>query len=201
MSIFNTVRDNVNTYFSDWIKINDNKSIWTIEDFTYQTGVQEILTFPHCWQCVTVNNCWFKNEESKKPEEYPNSSLNQDLYHPNCHCKKHPINTPTINDIELIMLEGKIDFFFKDKLDWYYSWGYTDADKEEFISIIIQLVKESFGKGNYEFEKHTKFGFQINVFIALPGKNKKLGKIYNTWSCYMIFPNGKLKLNTVIGGK
>lgn len=23
----------------------------------------------------------------------------------------------------------------------------------------------------------------------------------NTWSCYTIFPNGKLKLNTVIGGK
>ncbi len=32
-------------------------------------------------------------------------------------------------------------------------------------------------------------------------KNEKYGRFYDTWSCYTIFPNGKLKLNTVIGGK
>lgn len=67
--------------------------------------------------------------------------------------------------------------------------------------MIKELVKESFVKGNYEIEKHTKYGVAINVFITIPGKNEKAGRFYDTWSCYTIFPNGKLKLNTVIGGK
>ena len=49
--------------------------------------------------------------------------------------------------------------------------------------MIKELVKESFVKGNYEIEKHTKYGVAINVFITIPGKNEKYGRFYDTWSC------------------
>lgn len=126
---------------------------------------------------------------------------NSGLYHKYCHCKKEAIDNPTVDKIKLIILPGKIDFFFKDKIKWYYSWGYLNEDKEEFVEIVKRLTKESFSKGNYEVENHTKFGFKINIFIDLPGKNEKENKIYKTWTNFMIFPNGKLKINTLIGGK
>lgn len=46
MGMLDEYRDKVNTYFSDWIKINDKKSGWTIEDFSYSEGVNEVLTKP-----------------------------------------------------------------------------------------------------------------------------------------------------------
>ena len=70
MSMFKDVHDKIMFYFSDWISVDDNKSKWTIEDFPYSTGVDENVTYPHCWRCVTVNQCWFKNEEGKKPEHF-----------------------------------------------------------------------------------------------------------------------------------
>ena len=36
--------------------------------------------------------------------------------------------------------------------------------------------------------------------IDIPGKNEKQGKEYKITTNYMIFPNGKLKMNTPIGG-
>ena len=65
MSFFDNIKDKLTASFSDWIKINDNKSGFTIEDFPYATGVDEELTNPQCALCVSVNNCYFKNEEDK----------------------------------------------------------------------------------------------------------------------------------------
>ena len=57
MSLLNNIRETLLADFSDWIKINDGKSGFTIEDFPYATGVDEDVTKPHCALCVTVNNC------------------------------------------------------------------------------------------------------------------------------------------------
>lgn len=70
MSIFEKVRNKIIANFNEWIQVEDPKSNWTIEDFPYETGVDEKITNPHCWKCVTVNKCWFKNEENKKPNKY-----------------------------------------------------------------------------------------------------------------------------------
>lgn len=96
MKTFEDIKNKVLSKFNTWIKINDNKSKWTIEDFPYETGVDEIVTNPHCWKCVTLNQCWFKNEEGKKPKEFDYSDYSlievplskRGLYHLNCHCKK-----------------------------------------------------------------------------------------------------------------
>lgn len=209
MNIFKNTNDKIMAVFSDWIKVKDPKSIQTIEDFSYESGVDEKITNPHCWKCVTVNQYFFKNEWNKKPRifDYNKNStekVNYDnfgLYHPNCHCYEIPITTPNKFNYCFENLIGKIDFFFKSKLNWYYSWGYKDEDKEFFINKVLSLTYESYVKGNYENTAHDKQGFRINVFIDLPGKNEKLNHIYKVKTCWMIFPNGKLKCNTLIGGR
>ena len=72
MGFLDSYQNQINAHFSDWIKINDDKTGcgWTIEDFPYNIGVDENLTEPHCWRCVSVNQCWFKNEAKKKPEHF-----------------------------------------------------------------------------------------------------------------------------------
>ncbi len=208
MGVLDGYQDLIRASFSEWIRVVDKISPWTIEDFPYSLGVDEDVTDPHCWKCVTVNHCYFKNETHKKPERmdyslFKNSSFMNfisGLYHPHCHCKELAINSPKPEEIKFIFIEGKIQYFFLSKLYWYYSWGYRDEDKDEFIAMIKRLVKISFANGNYEIENHTKYGLKINVFITIHGKNEHSGHLYNTWS-YTIFPNGKLKLNTIIGGK
>lgn len=209
MNVFENVSAMAKSLMSEWVKIGDPKNPETIEDYQDE-GVDEAKTNGHCWKCVTVNQCWFKNEEGKKPKEFDYSkysfsqiplSQRSGLYHPNCHDKKVGINVPKLKDLILIGDEGKVNFFFNDKLKWYYSWGFKDSDKNEFIKYIFDLVKSSYRYGNYEVEKHTKYGFQINVFISIEGKENKRNHYYNTWSSYMVFPNGQIRLITLIGGK
>ncbi len=209
MSAFNEIYDSALTSFSDWIKVEDDKSFWTIEDFPYETGVVENLTKPHCEKCTAINKCWFKNEEGKKPDALDFfkeiKKAKKGLYHKYCHCKEKAIKSPNTKDIKCLMLDGKIKYFFKDKLGWFYAWGYTDEEKEEFVQIIEQQSKESYIKGLYEKAYiqpgYEKCGFKINIFITFPGKHEKANRVYNAKSCFMVFPNGTLKLNTLIGGK
>ena len=122
-SVFDGMRDEILSYFLQWIQVNDDKSGWTIEDFSYQTGVHEALTYPHYWKCVTVNQCCFKNEENKKPLRFDYSKYSysqiakskRGLYHPNCHCKELVIKNPLENDIKFIIPEGKVSWMIKDK--------------------------------------------------------------------------------------
>ena len=211
MSIFDNIFGDLLANFSEWIKIEDDQCPYTIQDFPYETGVDELKTIPHCWRCVTINDCWFKNEKDKKPQELEisNPILNlflemnnqNGLYHPNCHCKKIAIDNPTTNDIELIILPGKIDDFFTRKIELAASWGYKESDKEIFRKRYEFLVRQAFINGNYKEFKHDKFGFQISIYISMPGNNEKSGKYYNRQAGFTIFPNGTLKNNTIFGGK
>lgn len=63
MNIFDDLRPRILADFSDWFTVNDPNSSWSISSFSFAQGVDENLTHPHCWKCVTVNNCWFKNEK------------------------------------------------------------------------------------------------------------------------------------------
>lgn len=209
MDIYDNIKDILTASFSDWIKINDNKSGFTIENFPYTIGVDEKLTKPHCALCVSVNNCYFKNEDDKKPIEFGYDQynleqipfLNRGLYHPRCHCKKIAINKPTAKQIEIIFKQGKIDWLLKDKIHWIHSWGYKDFDVDLLISNLILATKEAYLLGSYQRKTHDKYGFKISLYIKLKGINDHQGEIFNLISSCMIFPNGKLKINTFIGGK
>lgn len=210
MGLLDEYKSQINAYFSDWIKVNEEKTGcgWTIEDFPYNIGVDEDLSYPHCWKCVTVNQCWFKNEEEKKPKHFdyfkytysiiPKSK--RGLYHPNCHCKEHAINVPRLKDIDVLLDLGKIFYFFKDKKGLFYSWGYKNSDKNEFVSNFIELVKDAYRRGNYELENHNKSGYKINLFITISGKNEKKGKDYELKTAFIVFPRGTIRCVTLIGG-
>ena len=211
MSIFDDLFNYLLANFSEWIKIEDYKSEWTIEDFPYETGVDERKTNPHCWYCVTINRCWFKNEEGKKPREFltldPSSSTlsillgNSGLYHKYCHCKKEAIDNPTVDKIKLIIPDGKIDWMIKDKGHTLKEMGYKEDEFEMVVAIIGNLVKKEFVKGNYFARLHDKYGYKIGFIINdFPGKNEDQGKFYKIKSGWTIFPNGKLKCNTLVGG-
>ena len=60
--------------------------------------------------------------------------------------------------------------------------------------------KEAYAYGNYYIENITKYGCKINLKVDIQGVNEKSGKIYKIETNYMVFPNGKLKMNTPIGG-
>lgn len=208
MGVLDDFKDLINASFSKWIKVEDKVSPYNIEMFPYEMGVNEKYTSNHCWKCVTVNKCWFKNEERKKPEKmdyslFPASKLLKivrGLYHPKCHCREFAINVPKEKDIKLMIDNGKINFFFKDKLGLFQSWGYKNSDKNDFIKMFKNLVVDAYRQGNYYEEKHTRAGYQINLTITIPGKNEKMKKEYEVKSAFIIFPEGKLRCITLIGG-
>lgn len=78
--------------------------------------------------------------------------------------------------------------------------GYTEKEFDEFVNVLLQKTKEAYFYGNYYKENYNNFGFKINLNLSIPGKNEKVGKVYNVTTNYMIFPNKKLKMNTPLGG-
>jgi len=198
MSLFDDFYKSLLARFSDWIKINDRMSLWTIEDFPYDTGVNTALTYPHCWECVTINQCWFKNENGKKPEEF-NPNVPPNLYHVNCHCNRLAIAKPKISDIKLIIPKGKEEYTIGKKSGWVRYMGYDDY--KEFFKIFYQKSKESFIAGKYKIDSHTRYGVKINLNLLIPNKYlKKEDEFFKLIASFTVFPNGKLKLNTHLGG-
>lgn len=202
MSIFDKI-------FGNWIQIIDDKNDITIENYGYDTGIIEGTTKNHCIKCVSVNKCWFKDEENKKPEKF--SSTNNELfnaltkgivpglYHFRCHCKEVAIEPSSPESIKLIIPEGKIQYLFTKKKDWVEAMGYSE-EYDEFYTILCKKTKESYYYGKYYIENISNYGCKINIQVDMPGKNIKEGSLYKIESNYMVFPNGKLKLNTPIGG-
>lgn len=201
--------DEINKKLGKWIQILDSKNDEvTIEDFHYSDGVNGVITMSHCEKCVAINQCWFKDEKEKKPKPYPilgikflddlANEVMPGLYHFRCHCYEFGIITPDEEQIELIVPRGKEEWLFSDKGQWINSLGYFN--KEEFLTMLYSYVKKAYCNGNYNVIEHTKFGLKINLFLLIPGGGTKVGKNYKIKSSFMVFPNGKLKCNTLIGG-
>lgn len=201
MSIFDNILGN-------WIQIIDEKNDLTIESYKYDTGVIEGTTGNHCVKCVAINRCWFKDEVGKKPEKFDLTNINivnsllkgviPGLYHFRCHCQEIPINYIGFDDINLIVPKGKIEWLFKDKAGWIISMGYNLDN--EFIETLCKKIKESYLFGNYILQNHNNFGVKINLNVDLPGCGTKKERIYKLTSNFMVFPNGRIKANTLIGG-
>ena len=146
MSAFDNILGN-------WIQVVDNQNNITIEDYGYDTGVIEGTTKNHCVKCVAVNKCCFKNEENKKPKPFDITGIDildsimngiiPGLYHFRCHCKEVPVQINSINEIELIVPEGKIPYLFKSKSGWIKSMGYQEKEFSEFVDMLLQKTKEA----------------------------------------------------------
>lgn len=214
MNVFDNIYEKVKISFNEWIQIVDPKCKWTIEDFPYDTGVDEIKTKPHCWKCVSVNHCWFVNETDKKPlaMNYTLDAIRKllgnvgtanslpGLYHPNCHCKEFSISTPMVDNVKLIIPPKKFEWTFKDKGHLLNEMGYREKEFNEAMEILQKIVKQAYASGSYNFRVHDEKGYRIGFVIDFPGKNEDAGKVYKLKTGWTIFPNGKLKNNTLIGG-
>ncbi len=89
----------------------------------------------------------------------------------------------------------------KDKGHMLKEMGYTESDYAEVVEIIKTLVSEYFVYGNYLFKTHDEKGYRIGFILEkFPGKNEDFGKFYKLKTGWTIFPNKKLKCNTLIGG-
>ena len=194
----------------NWIQIRDYNTELSIDCYGYDTGVIEGTTDNHCVKCVAINKCWFKNEEGKRPPKFDYSEidvkdfvsrgLKYGMHHPNCHCVDVPVYPSSPEEIEIIIPNGKISYLFKTKGGWVEAMGYGKDFYDKFVDVLLQKVKEAYFYGNYYFENLSHYGFKANMKVDLPGANEKKGRVYKLESNYMIFPNGKLKMNTPIGG-
>lgn len=211
------VHEQAKGYFADWIRIFDDESALTVEDFPISQGVPRKVD-DHCWRCITVNRCRFVTEVGKSPSEFDYESKlslktilpeNRGLYHPNCHCKKQPIANPQNRDVKIVnktidkrnVFLDKITVYIKKKKpDWFYGWGYTDKDTQLYADTFAEKIKQEYIKGNYKIYKHDKFGVGINVFIDFPGSGAKAGHIYSIKSGWTVYPDWQLKPNTLIAG-
>lgn len=207
MGVLDVTKEKLIAKYSDWIKVEDNKSRWTIEDFPYVSGVDEEKTNPHCWRCVTVNRCWFKNEEGKKPKTFSNDNnmldsilKQQGLYHNNCHCKEKGINVPREYDLDVLEVRPKFNDFFRRKKGILYGIGYTYKDEADIISFYLNEVKKSYRAGDYVLYKHWEYGFQINIIVSITGKNEFKHIVHKFKTGLFVYPNGKLKIATVFAG-
>jgi len=208
MNVFEQASTNAKALLSDWIQVGDPKNNLTIEDFK-DSGVDESKTNGHCWKCVTVNQCWFKNETGKKPVEFDYSmySLSQigisdrGLYHPHCHDKKYPINVPKINEIEILKLRSNFNDFFKRKKHLFYGLGYTNHDEKEIMDYYASEIRKNYRYGNYYLYKHWEYGYQVNINITIHGKDQFKHKFHSFKSGITIYPNGKLKIATIFAGR
>ena len=192
--------------FTSWFQVVDFENIKTIEDYSLESGVPDEGEAGHCQKCITINRCYFKNEKGKKPEEFDYSNsfvlpMFRGLYHPFCECVKLGNNAPKIDEIQLISLEGKYKNFFDKKIDWFYAWGYKNEDKELFKKSYEKLIKQAYSEGNYYLRIHDKYGFRINLEITINGIKEKLGHFYKVKAGFTIYPDKKLKCNTIVGGR
>ena len=194
----------------NWIQIVDDKNEITVADYDYSTGIIEGTTDNHCVPCVSFNRCWFKNEKGKKPDINAlimagiirQIDTNDDtLFHKWCHCKEVPLPPLSTKDIDIIVPNGKFDYMFEAKSGWIKAMGYDPSDRNKFIDELKKKTKEGYINGDYTIQGYTKYGVKIRVVARIDGAHEDRKTDYKVIGSYMVFPNGKIKMNTPLGGK
>ncbi len=190
-----------------WIKIIDKKNNVVIDDFDFEQGINGPITNKHCIKCIASNQCWFAYAKDKRPdimtldiEDYIKNKRNKiGMYHYNCHCEEIDILKPKTSVIQLIIPEGKITWTFNNKSQWINMLGFKS--NEEFLTSYKQKVIKKYCDGEYYIISHNKFGVAINIVIEFDGKGEYLGRTFLTRTGWIVFSNGKLKNNTLLGGR
>jgi len=188
----------------NWIQIEDTQTEINLNDFSFETGIIKEQIDNHCVPCIASNKCYYKNEEGKRPPKQVYNSVrdlnlkNAGLFHYNCHCKELNNQINSIDEINLLIPDGKKRWVLSDKLDWIISMGYEPNDY--FLKTVEQCVKEAYFYGRYKIRAFDKYGMRIDLSLKFPGHGEKQGKIYDLKSGFSIFPEKTLKCNTYVGG-
>ena len=72
-------------------------------------------------------------------------------------------------------------------------------DSQHLQQEFIKQAKLAYSVSDYELGKLDKYGQRINIAITLKRKDKN--EYVTFYSGWMVYPNGKIILNTPYGGK
>lgn len=192
MSIFDSIKDKVLSLFDNsgwvkWIHEGDKEPAYTSEEKKINVETADIH---HCAKCKNLNGCCFpKNNMPDRP------------LHPNCHCTVETIANITFR------AEGSVDKFTKyafvprdkdDKSDLFKNLGYDIIDSQWLLEEYCRQAQQKYASGDFELNKLSKFGQQININITIPYKDGTgSGTCITGW---MVCPNGKIELITAFSG-
>ena len=119
--------------------------------------------------------------------------------HPNCHCYTINISQPDIKSecsIEKFTNYVFTPSLINDKKQLFELWGYSIIDSQYLQQEFINQAKLAYSIGEYEL---GKYGQRINIVIKL--KRKNTNEYVSFIFGWMVYPNGKIILNTPYGGK
>ena len=146
----------------------------------------------HCDICLKLDKCWFVK-----------AIMPQLPQHQFCHCLAVPKSFLTVQkqatanseyskyDPYLFNTTGKYQHG-KEKL--FQLWGYTVKDVQWLKSEIERQGLEKYISGDYKLNMLDGNGQRINIIIKIPRKDK-IGEV-SFATGWMVYPNGKIKLNT-----
>lgn len=141
-----------------------------------------------CAICLNLNGCCFVVGKS------PLQPL-----HPNCHC--YAIDIPSITAKAECSIEKFTKYIFGDgnsKKQLFELWGYNITDSEYLQQEFVKQAELAYLVGDYTLGKLDKYGQRINIVIKLKRKDKN-GYV-SFMSGRMVYPTGKIVLNTPYGG-
>lgn len=151
----------------------------------------------HCPECLMLDGCWFL--EGKAPP-CP--------HHPFCHCTLEAIDYAIVlANATVYSSYSKFDPYLfntdglhpNGKAKLFKEWGYTVDDARWLQSELEQQAREKYISGDYRMGKLDLHGQRISITIEIPRKDSEGTVTFST--CWMVKPNGQLKLNTPYGGK
>ena len=151
----------------------------------------------HCETCLRLDGCWFSEDNTPKIPQ-----------HPHCHCNLEPIDFELVEEKAVSHCDySKFDPYLFDPEDFYQhgkqkmfeSWGYTIEDSMWLKKECEKQALEKYKKGDYKLGKLNEHGQRISIRITIPRKNNNDFVSFITgWN---VHPNGKITLNTPLGGK
>jgi len=163
-----------------------------LPDWVEWQHISEGLT--HCEVCLKLDKCWFTDET--KP------LLPQ---HPHCHCVVEVISPDKVrnearSECDIRKFNAYIfnPEYDDGKMELFESWGYDILDSEMLQKEYEHQALEKYIKGEYTLGKLDKEGQRISISIELSNKNKDI--IVTAISGWMVYPEGKIRLNTPLAG-
>lgn len=175
-----------------WIQFvhNGYTPAYTNDEKKANTSFAKENSNKHCAVCLNVNGCCFLKDNMPV---YP--------HHPNCHCKIVPVkNLITVAECKIDKFTRYLfspEYIKNGKIALFIGHGYDIIDSEWLREEYIKQANEKYSKGDYRIGKLDEYGQRISIDISLPVKNS-LRKL-NVTSGWMVYPDGKIMLTTVLG--
>ncbi len=167
------------------------------EPYDWVKWVHRNLSDNHCPECLMLDGCFFKGDNHPP---HPHHSF--------CHCVLENISQNEVkSQATTFAAYQKFDPYLFDPEDFYKhgknkafeSWGYSINDSNWLKNEFEKQALQKYILGDYKLGKLDEHGQRLSIEIKIPRKDKEGSVSFTTG--WMVCPNGKIKLNTPLGGK